>query len=316
MSRSPHPLRIVPPLAILCLSVTAASVALAPLPARAAFHLVEFTRVMTGWNGDAAVQAVELRMQTSGQNFVGGGQIKTYDAAGNLLATLGTFPGTLANGATDARILCATAAFQTAFGITADLTIVPGLPVGTGQVSFEEAGCFVNGIAYGAVTVPRNGTTSAAAVPSGLAYVLVRTAGNSTVPSCPLGEDAAARMTLQSGNTSAPVVFRNNAGASVNVFSAVTGVESPPVRVRLAVTPNPVRSSAHVTAPGHRRLTIHDARGRLVHVLSTGAERAPGPYRMAWNGRDHRGEVVPSGVYFLRYADPAGLVVRRFVVTR
>ena len=58
------------------------------------------------------------------------------------------------------------------------------------------------------------------------------------------------------------------------------------------------------------------ARGRLVHVLSTGAERAPGPYRMAWNGRDHRGEVVPSGVYFLRYADPAGLVVRRFVVTR
>lgn len=293
-----------------------AAAVLAPLPARAAFHLIEFSRILTGWNGDDAVQAVELRMLTSGQNIVGGGQIKAYDAAGNLLGTLGTFGGNVSNGSADARLLCATAAFQTAFGITADLTITAGLPVGTGQVSFEEAGCFVNGIAYGAVTVPKNGSTSAAAVPSDLAYALVRTVSNGTIPSCPVSEDAAARMALRSGSSSAPIAFRNNAGVSVNVFSTETGVEAIPVRTRLTVAPNPVRSGARVTAPGHRRLTIHDARGRLVRVLARGSDGAEGPAHRAWDGRDHRGGTVASGVYFLRYADPAGLVVRRFVVAR
>lgn len=302
----PSPLDLVP-LAI-------AALTLAPATTHAAFHLMEFSRVMTGWNGDATIQAVELRMQTSGQNFLSGGQIKAYDAAGSLLGTLGTFPGNVANGATDARVLCATAAFQATFGITADLTITPGLPVGTGQVSFEEAGCFVNAIAYGAVTVPKNGTTSAAAVPSGLAYVLVRTVNNSTFPSCPLGEDAAARMTLRSGSASAPVVFRNNAGVSVNVFSTVTGVEASPVTAPFAIVPNPVRSDARVTAPGGGRLTIHDARGRLVRVLA-GAAHA-GVVQAAWDGRDHDGRTVASGVYFLRHAGPAGSVVRRFVVAR
>jgi hypothetical protein len=288
--------------------------ALAP-PAHASFHLNEFSRIMTGYNGDATIQAVELRMLAGGENLVATGSIKTYDAAGNPLATLGTFAVNVPNGVLDRRILCATANFQSTFGIAADLTIAPGLPVGTGQVSFEEAGCFVNGIAYGAVTVPKNGVTSAAALPKDLAYVLVRSVDDATLPSCPLAEDAAARMTLQSGNASSPVVFRNNAGASVSVSSAVTAVGTLPRESALGVAPNPVRSGARVTAPAGGRLTIHDARGRLVRVLSAGAS-AGSPYAGWWSGQDGRGAAVPSGVYFLRLEGPDGIVARRFVVAR
>jgi len=304
------PLPSIPRFFILALFLTAAL----PPAARATFHLNEFSRIMTDYNGDATIQAVELRMLAGGENLVATGAIKTYDAAGNPLATLGTFAANVPNGVLDRRILCATANFQSTFGITADLTIAPGLPVGTGQLSFEEAGCFVNGIAYGAVTVPKNGTTSAAALPKDLAYVLVRTVDDATLPSCPLAEDAAARMTLQSANAATPVVFRNNAGASVSVSSTVTAVGALSRESALGVAPNPVRSGARVTAPAGRRLTIHDARGRLVRVLA--GARTGSPYAGWWNGQDGSGAAVPSGVYFLRLEGPEGIATRRFVVAR
>lgn len=308
MTTLPRPRRSLPLLLVVAIFL--------PVPALATFHLNEFSRVMTGYNGDATIQAVELRMLSNGENLVSGGSIKTYDAAGNLLATLGTFAANVPNAILDRRILCATTNFQTTFGITADLTITAGLPVGTGQVSFEEAGCFVNGIAYGAVTTPKNGTTSAAALGKDLAYVLVRTTDDGTLPSCPLAEDAAARMALQSASAAAPVVFRNNAGASVNVSSSLTGVNTVPLALPLAVAPNPVREGARVTAPGYRRLTIHDAQGRLVRVLVNGMFGVVMPYQGFWDGRDASGRLVPSGVYFLRYAAPDGVRARRFIVAR
>lgn len=287
-----------------------------PRPAHASFHLIEVSRVMAGYNGNASIQAVELRMLAAGQNLVSGGAIKSYDAGGNPIATLGTFAANVPNSALGSRILCATSAFQTTFGITADLTITAGVPVGTGQVSFENLGCFVNGIAYGAVGAPRNGSTVAAALPKDLAYALVRTVDDGTILSCPLDEDAAARMTLMSGNAASPVAFRNNAGASVNVASAVTAVEGTVRGSFLGIAPNPVRQGARVTAPGDRRLTIHDPRGRLVRVLSTDGTRAASPYATSWDGRDDRGRPVPSGIYFLRYAGVTEPLTRRFVVVR
>jgi|SRR5688572_897711 len=302
--------------ALLVVIVPALAFLAFPRPAWAAFHLMEFVRVMTGWNGDATVQAAELRMQTGGQNFVAGGTINAYDAAGTFLGTLGTFASNVPFGNTDSRVLCATSAFQTTFGITADLTITAGIPVGTGQVAFEEAGCFVNAIAYGNVTVVKNGTTSAAALPKDLAYVLVRTVPNGTVFSCPIAEDAAAKMALRSASASAPVTFTNNAGASVNVSSALTGVDGSPRAVALGVFPNPVRSSARVTAPAYRRLSIHDVQGRLVRTLSHGTSRTMSPFDGVWDGRDAKGVAVPSGIYFLRYDDLTGTVTRRFAVVR
>lgn len=71
-----------------------------------------------------------------------------------------------------------------------------------------------------------------------------------------------------------------------------------------AVVPNPGNPGAavHFTvpAPGARvRVTVHDARGRLVRVLADGW-LAPGPHRRSWDGRDGAGSSAASGVYTVR----------------
>jgi flagellar hook assembly protein FlgD len=46
-------------------------------------------------------------------------------------------------------------------------------------------------------------------------------------------------------------------------------------------------------------LAIYDVRGHLVRALVDG-DRAPGAYRIVWNGRDDLGRPAASGVYFYR----------------
>src|SRR5688572_24149161 len=103
-----------------------------------AFHLVEINKLMVGYNGNTSIQAIELKLISSGENFVGGAFITVYDSLANPVTTIGTFPGNVANGLAGDRILCATAAFASAFSITPDLVISPGIPAVTGQVSFEK----------------------------------------------------------------------------------------------------------------------------------------------------------------------------------
>ncbi len=273
-------------------------------PARASFHLIEINKILTSHNGDATVQAVELRMQAGGQNLVSGLAIRSYDAAGVLLATHGTFGGSLplSGAVADRKILCATSGFATTFGITPDLVITPGLPLATGQVSFETVTCFVNAVAYGAVTLSKNGTTSAPAIPSGLAYVLTRTGNNATIPSCPLAEDAAARFAVRSGSTGAPVPFSNNAGSTVNVSSTITGAaETPSAPEAPRAYPNPFRGSIRIESPTSKWIGIFDVRGTLVRVLSRPQTPARSPYRGDWDGRDGNGRAVPAGIYFIRF---------------
>jgi hypothetical protein len=77
--------------------------------------------------------------------------------------------------------------------------------------------------------------------------------------------------------------------------------------------PNPLRDRTVIPfrlpegAPA--RLTVFDAQGSLVRRLLDGRQ-APGEHAAVWDGRDHRGREVPSGVYV------CALVVRGFEVTR
>jgi len=276
-----------------------------PGMAAASFHLNEVNKIMAGFNGNTNIQAVELRMITSGEHVIGGGVIRTYNAAGGLVGTLGTFPGNLplAQALPDRKILCATALFQSTFGITADLTIAPGVIPTTGQVSFEVGACLVNAIPYGDVTVFKNGTTAAPQLPTALAYVLVRTVPNGTGVFCPLAENAAARFVLRSGSSAAPVVFSNNANVSVNVFSTMTDADAPPaVPPALRASPNPFRHSVELEfADRSTRVAIHDVSGRLVRSWNTA--RAPGGaviQRLSWDGSGADGKPVASGIYFVR----------------
>jgi hypothetical protein len=182
-----------------------------------------------------------------------------YDGTGNPVVTLGTFSAGLPaiQALAGRRILCATPNFATTFGITPDLVITPGIPATSGQVSFEAATCLVNAIPYGAISVFKNGATAAPPLPTGGATALVRVTDDATSPTCPLAEDANARFVLTSGSPTNPIVFTNNAGVSVNVFTTVTGVEETlPTSVMLRVYPNPIRGSARVEAPDHRPLTV------------------------------------------------------------
>lgn len=67
--------------------------------------------------------------------------------------------------------------------------------------------------------------------------------------------------------------------------------------------PNPFRPDAVVAyalpAAGNARVTVYDLAGRLVRVLLD-EPRGAGEHRVAWDGRDERGQGAASGVYFLR----------------
>ena len=289
-----------------------------PPPARATFHLNEIDRVMTSYNGDATIQAVELRMLANGENLVTGISIRSYNAAGVLLATHGTFAASTPVGGalTGRKILCATTGFATTFGITPDLVITAGLPLSTGQVSFEKATCLVNVVPYGDVTTPLGGTTSAPSIPSGLAYVLTRTVDDATLLSCPLAEDAAARFVIRSGSTGTPVTFANNAGISVNVLSTVTGVgDAPPAPHAPRAFPNPFRGSIRIEAASANWIGIFDVRGALVRVVHR-ARAAMTPFRGEWDGRGDDGRLAPAGVYFIRFGRGPDAATTRVALLR
>jgi len=277
-------------------------------PAGAAFHLNEITKVMVGLNGNTTIQAVELKMLATGENLVGGMSIKVYDAGGAQVDSLGSFSGSVPAGIAGRFILCATGNFAATFGITPDLVIKPGLLVGTGQVSYEKPTCFANALAYGSVTTPKNGTTSAPALAAGGASVLVRTVDNGTLISCPQTEDAAAHFQLVTATSGSPVTFTNNAGAAVQVFPTAAGADGgAPAAAPLRVYPNPFNRGARIVAPGYGYLAVYDIRGRMVRSWgSIGiAPAIVGPMRLDWDGTDGAGRRLASGIYFVQYGlDP------------
>lgn len=296
----------------LALVLTLAFVALSPRPvhgdsqATQTFHLVEIYKIMAGYNGNMAIQAVEMRMNAAGQEFVNTATISTYNANGIPVATLGTFAADVLNGTAGARILCATTAFQTTFGITADLTIAAGIPAMTGQVSFEGPGCPVNTIPYGNVNVPINSTTVAPFLPVQGATILIRRIDTPGTFSCPLNESAGLRFQQKQGTAASPDTFTNNAGQSVFVSSTVTGVgETSPVAPMVRVSPNPFSESVTIELAARAIgwtaefvLQVFDQRGALIRTLT---EPGPQSLSIAWDGRNAEGRRVASGVYWLQF---------------
>jgi hypothetical protein len=81
--------------------------------------------------------------------------------------------------------------------------------------------------------------------------------------------------------------------------------ETPVAAARLlGAAPNPFNPRTDVRftleRPGSVRLTVHDARGRVVRELADGDWPA-GTHAVAWNGVDEGGRRLGSGVYFVRF---------------
>lgn len=83
------------------------------------------------------------------------------------------------------------------------------------------------------------------------------------------------------------------------------GITAPPPVRLAAVRPNPFGRAASIpfslaaeTAGDAVRLSIHDARGRLVRTIPAGRS-VPGDHAVTWDGRDDRGDRVPGGLYLI-----------------
>ena len=84
-------------------------------------------------------------------------------------------------------------------------------------------------------------------------------------------------------------------------------------------TPNPLVAGTELRftlpAAGAVEFTVVDVAGRVRRTLATGALGA-GEHRIAFDGRDARGEALPRGVYLVRAQAGADRAETRLVVLR
>ena len=111
--------------------------------------------------------------------------------------------------------------------------------------------------------------------------------------------------------------------------SAPTAIQSsstmlPTQTALLANFPNPFNPDTYIPyqlhSPAQVRLSIYDVRGALVRDLDLGY-RAAGQYLTSasaarWDGRDHRGERVSSGVYLYRLQAGPVAHMRKMVLVK
>jgi hypothetical protein len=83
--------------------------------------------------------------------------------------------------------------------------------------------------------------------------------------------------------------------------------------------PNPFTSSTAITfsieKEGRVRLSVFDAKGRLVRVLVNDV-RSPQRYVEEWDGRDSEGRRVAAGTYFYRLEIPGWTAVKKMTTAR
>jgi hypothetical protein len=124
-------------IALLALGVPAGALQIS----QAAFHLIRITEVYPGSPSNPSAQFVELRIPSSTENQVGGQSLRVYNAAGNLVGTY-TFGANAAGAAAGDKLLIATAAAQSEFGITPDLTMSSAtIPASGGMVCWTTYDC-------------------------------------------------------------------------------------------------------------------------------------------------------------------------------
>jgi len=225
-----------------CLAVLAVSIL--PRSAFAAFHLMEIEQVIGGVGGDTTAQAVQLKMRTTGQNFLtGSAQLVVRDAAGANPVLLATFASNPLGGACR-EILLATTAFasKTTPAAVPDYTMsaIPASYLAAGSLTFEtlggastywrvtwgdgaysgsqaiHTGTGVSGIGNDGDGDSLTSLAFATALPSSSAKALQFT------PACALTADETNNL-AQYAVTSSAAVFKNNGLAS---FTVVAG---PPI---------------------------------------------------------------------------------------
>lgn len=136
---------------------------------------MSISEVGAGFLNDPNIQFVEIRLDAGGQTELANTRLTVFDKDG-VAAVLLLTPTGVSNGTSSANVLYATAAFQTATGVTPDFLIPPGVVAPSGMVCWGAPGAsapdpgswdlgkpenYVDCVAYGGyphITRPASGT--------------------------------------------------------------------------------------------------------------------------------------------------------------
>jgi hypothetical protein len=110
-----------------------------------------------------------------------------------------------------------------------------------------------------------------------------------------------------------PPVITGDLDLAQNYPNPFAPAESPETTIAFRVT-QPSESDSLSELPVAIR--IFDSRGRQVRLLVEPSNLPPGEYSVQWDGKDDRGAVLPSGVYFYRLEVGALEVTRKLVILR
>lgn len=91
-------------------------------------------------------------------------------------------------------------------------------------------------------------------------------------------------------------------------YSEIQSAEIQPSHIGLErVYPSPVRVGTAtnvpytLAVPGAVHLHVYNSMGQRVATLNDGEFRQPGRHVVAWDGRSDRGDILPAGMYFVRF---------------
>ncbi len=110
------------------------------LSAEGSFHLMQIEQIIGGVNGDTTAQAIQLRMRSSGQNFVSNASVRVLNASGAGELILQNMTTNVTNGAAGSRVLLTTPNFAnyTDIPLVSDFIMdpIPASYLPAGQVRF------------------------------------------------------------------------------------------------------------------------------------------------------------------------------------
>ena len=220
--------------------------------AHATFHEMQIEQAIVSVNGDTTAQAIQLRMRVAGQNFVSGGKLVVFDAAGLNPITVVDPTTNVANGAVGDHVLIASATFpsHTTPMAVPDFTmanLIPASYFAAGSLCWESnagtvmwrlswGGAAYTGLCTGSTINDVDGNFCPAfggAIPSTCASAL-QFQGTAT----DLSTNNAADYLL----IGSPIVFFNNARASFTVI--------PPLPTITITAPDPSASEVPATDTG------------------------------------------------------------------
>ncbi|MEY2540089.1 MAG: hypothetical protein QOG67_3829 [Verrucomicrobiota bacterium] len=196
--------------------------------AKASFHLMQIYEVIGGVNGDTTAQAIELRMRTSGQNFLSNApKLVVVDATGANPITLINFGSDVAIGNLGSTVLITSATFKNytaspgTFANDFTLTnLIPASYLAAGRLLYEDSSNNILwSLAFGgsSYTGPTNGeTTNGPADPGKFGNALPSNSLRALLYQGAAGGQNGNNAT-DYGLTAGAAVFANNAGTSFTV---------------------------------------------------------------------------------------------------